>query len=56
MAKAQKGAIPVYVNWALGTVTPLATVTVLSRVDGQIMKVNYTEGQNSPRRLCAAAD
>lgn len=47
MAKAQKGAIPVYVN-ALGTVTPLATVTVLSRVDGQIMKVNYTEGQRVP--------
>jgi multidrug efflux system membrane fusion protein len=44
MAEAQKGAIPVYIN-ALGTVTPLATVTVLSRVDGQVMKVNYTEGQ-----------
>lgn len=43
MAKAQKGAIPAYVN-ALGTVTSLATVTVSSRVDGQIVKVNYTEG------------
>ena len=48
MTKVEKGAIPVYVNWALGTVTPLATVTVLSRVDGQIMKVNYTEGQIVP--------
>ena len=48
MTKVQKGAIPIYVNWALGTVTPLATVTVLSRVDGQIMKVNYTEGQVVP--------
>ena len=47
MAKVQKGAIPVYVN-GLGTVTPLATVTVLTRVDGQIMKVNYTEGQMVP--------
>jgi multidrug efflux system membrane fusion protein len=47
MTKARKGAIPVYVN-GLGTVTPLATVTVLSRVDGQIMKVNYTEGQMVP--------
>jgi multidrug efflux system membrane fusion protein len=47
MTKAQKGAIPVYIN-GLGTVTPLATVTVLSRVDGQIMKVNYTEGQMVP--------
>jgi multidrug efflux system membrane fusion protein len=47
MATAQKGSIPVYVD-ALGNVTPLATVTVLSRVDGQIMKVNYTEGQIVP--------
>jgi multidrug efflux system membrane fusion protein len=47
LTKVQKGAIPVYVN-GLGTVTPLATVTVLSRVDGQIMKVNYTEGQIVP--------
>jgi multidrug efflux system membrane fusion protein len=47
MIKAQKGAIPVYVN-GLGTATPLATVTVLSRVDGQIMKVNYIEGQMVP--------
>jgi len=48
LAKAQKGAIPVYVN-GLGTVTPLATVTILSRVDGQITKVNYTEGQIVPQ-------
>jgi len=47
MAKAQKGTIPVYVN-ALGTVTPLATVTISSRVDGQILKVNYIEGQMVP--------
>jgi multidrug efflux system membrane fusion protein len=47
MAKAQKGAIPVYVN-GLGTVTSLATVTISSRVDGQIVKVNYTEGQMIP--------
>lgn len=30
---------------ALGTVTPLATVTVHSRVDGQIMAIHFTEGQ-----------
>src|SRR5262249_15071432 len=30
---------------ALGTVTPLATVMVKSRVDGQLMTVNYTEGE-----------
>ena len=43
-AVAEKGSIGVYIN-ALGTVTPLSTVTVLSRVDGQLMSVNYREGQ-----------
>ncbi len=39
-----KGDIGVYVN-ALGAVTPVYTVNVKSRVDGQLMNVNYTEGQ-----------
>lgn len=43
-ATARKGDIGVYVN-ALGTVTPVYTVTVTSRVQGQIMSVNYREGQ-----------
>src|SRR5947209_6123193 len=43
-AKAQKGNIGVYVN-ALGLVTPINTVAVRSRVDGQLLKVDYTEGQ-----------
>lgn len=39
-----KGDIGIYIN-ALGTVTPLYTVAVNSRVDGQIMAVHYEEGQ-----------
>src|SRR5580692_820241 len=31
---------------ALGTVTSLATVTVVSQIAGLLMKVHYTEGQN----------
>src|SRR5262249_4835887 len=42
-ASAHKGDIGVYVE-ALGTVTPVYTVTVTSRVQGQIMDVHYKEG------------
>jgi len=44
VATARKGDLPVYFN-GLGTVTAFNTVTVRSRVDGQIVKINFTEGQ-----------
>jgi len=44
-AAAQKGDIGIYVN-ALGVVTARNTVSVKSRVDGQLVQVNYREGQS----------
>src|SRR5215470_2992965 len=44
VATAQKGDLPVYFD-GLGNVTAFNTVTVRSRVDGQIVKINFTEGQ-----------
>jgi multidrug efflux system membrane fusion protein len=43
VAQAEKGDIGVYVT-GLGTVTPLNTITVTTRVDGQLMTVYYKEG------------
>lgn len=42
---AHRGDIPVYFT-GLGAVTPIYTITVKTRVDGQIMKVNYIEGKD----------
>ncbi len=42
-ATSRKGDIGVYYS-GLGAVTPLATVTVRTRVDGQLMSVRYREG------------
>jgi len=44
VATAQRGDLPVYFD-GLGTVTAFNTVTVHSRVDGQITKINFQEGQ-----------
>jgi multidrug efflux system membrane fusion protein len=43
--RARRGNIGVYVN-GLGSVTPIYTVTVKSRVDGQLVNVMYREGDN----------
>ena len=41
---AQKGNIGIYLT-GLGNVTPISTVTVKTRVDGEVIKVLYKEGQ-----------
>lgn len=43
-AAAVAGDMPVQLN-ALGTVTPLATVTVRTQISGQLMRLGFTEGQ-----------
>jgi len=44
VATARRGDLPVYLN-ALATVTAYNTVTVRTRIDGQLDKVAFTEGQ-----------
>ena len=44
-AKAKRGDLPIYLD-APGTVVARNIVTVRTRVDGQIIKVNYEEGQS----------
>ena len=44
VAQVVKGDVPLTLN-ALGTVTPLATVTVKTQIAGQLQQVAFTEGQ-----------
>jgi membrane fusion protein, multidrug efflux system len=44
VAPAVRGEVDVVVN-GLGTVTPVRTVTVRSRVDGELVRVHFQEGQ-----------
>lgn len=45
VAKVQQQDVPVYLT-GLGSVTAFYTANIKSRVDGQIMQVNFKEGQN----------
>ena len=44
VAQSRTGSMNVYVN-ALGTVTPVYTVTIYSQITGRVMEVHYREGQ-----------
>ena len=43
--KVAQGDMGVYISDILGTVTPIYTVSITSRVAGQLMEVHYREGQ-----------
>ena len=43
-ASARVDNIPMYLQ-ALGTITPITTVVVRSRVDGELLRLHFTEGQ-----------
>src|SRR6201998_794228 len=52
VATVQQQDVPVYLS-GLGSVTAFNTANIKSRVDGQIMKVNFREGQYVNRATCS---
>ena len=48
VALARKADVSVYIS-GLGSVIPISTVNVKSRVDGQLMEVHFLEGQSVKR-------
>jgi multidrug efflux system membrane fusion protein len=55
-AKVERGDIAMYLN-ALGTVTPRRNVTVSAQVSGQLLRVDFQEGQRvTPGELLAEID
>ena len=51
----QQRTMPIYLT-ALGTVTAYNTVTIRPRVDGQLLRVNFREGQAVNEGSAAAGD
>jgi multidrug efflux system membrane fusion protein len=45
VAAVERGDLPIYIDGLLGTVTSLQAVTINTRVDGQLVKVAFVEGQ-----------
>ena len=45
VTKVTRSSVPLYLSDCLGNVSPYYTVTVKSRVDGQLMQVDFTEGE-----------
>ena len=45
--------VPVQIR-AIGNVQPLATVSVLSMINGEVMKVHFGEGQEVPAVRCSS--
>ena len=52
VAKVEQGEFEVF-NKALGSVTPLNTVNLRSRVAGELVELRFEEGSASRRAICS---